>query len=61
MKSAIRSTRRGMFALVVAGALGFGATQAFAAPTEQPATDCSTCAQQCVEIGLCYQGYCRCA
>jgi hypothetical protein len=63
MKSSVRRIRHTAFALVMAGALWFGATQAFATPSEQPArvTDCSTCSQQCAEIALCYTGYCRCA
>jgi hypothetical protein len=53
---------RGMFALAVLSALGFGATQATAtviAPDQ--GGDCSACASQCVEIRLCYPGYCSCA
>jgi hypothetical protein len=64
MKTSLTRIYRGMFALAVVSALGFGATQAVAAPTAPKkvvATDCTTCAMQCVEIRLCYPGYCQCA
>lgn len=54
---------RGVFAAAVLAALGFGATQAAAAPSapKKITTDCSTCAAQCIDIRLCYPGYCQCA
>lgn len=66
MKTIRTRTYRGIFALTIAGAIGFGATQAFAAPFSGPGdTDlinsCEDCARQCVTIKLCQPGYCQCA
>lgn len=54
--------RNSVFALVIAGALGFGAAQAFAAPAEAPATHCSgTCTRECGTLGGVYKyGRCLC-
>jgi hypothetical protein len=43
--------RRVVFATAVAGALGFGATQAFAAPVEQKRAVCSSCWGKCPQFG----------
>ena len=56
---------RAMFSLAVAGAMGFGATQAFATPAAPAAPaaaafNCEQCAMQCAVIRLCYPGYCQC-
>lgn len=63
MKRNAATLYRGLFAAAVFTALGFGATQAAASPSapRKVATDCSTCADRCVEIRLCYPGYCQCA
>lgn len=65
MKSIHTLAYRGVFALAIAGAIGFGATQAFAAPFRNPDPDltsaCEDCARQCVTIKLCQPGYCECA
>lgn len=72
MRSTIHSFRRAAFAAAVAGALLFGAGQAFA---RTAATDCShadgvcyslpSCDYYCESIGSpgggCYQGCCFCA
>ncbi|HST62268.1 MAG TPA: hypothetical protein VLK84_26430 [Longimicrobium sp.] len=56
---------RGIFALAVATAMGFGATQAFAAPATGPGDliggDCESCARQCGTIKLCTPSSCECA
>lgn len=55
---------RGIFAFAVAGAVGFGATQAFAAPAAGPGdlvNSCEACAQQCGTIKHCSPGFCQCA
>ncbi len=55
---------RAIFALAVAGAVGFGATQAFAAPAgpgELISDNCESCARQCGTIKTCNPGYCECA
>lgn len=65
MKSIRSRISRAIFAFAVAGAVGFGATQAFAAPAAGPgdlvADNCETCAQQCGTIKQCSPGYCQCA
>jgi hypothetical protein len=65
MKSIRIVAQRAVFALAITGAIGFGATQAFAAPFRGPGTDlvsaCEDCARQCVTIKLCQPGYCECA
>lgn len=43
--------RRVAFATAVAGSLGFGATQAFAAPSEQKRAVCSSCWGRCPQFG----------
>ncbi len=44
--------RRAAFVAAVAGALGFGATQAFAAPREEGrAAACGTCWGRCPQFG----------
>ncbi|HST62269.1 MAG TPA: hypothetical protein VLK84_26435 [Longimicrobium sp.] len=64
MKSIRTRISHGIFAFAVAGAVGFGATQAFAAPASVSsgrANNCETCAQQCGTIKLCSPGFCQCA
>lgn len=65
MKSIRTLVYRGIFALAITGAIGFGATQAFAAPFQEPDPDlvnaCEDCARQCITIKLCQPGYCECA
>jgi hypothetical protein len=64
MKSLRTRIYRGLFAFAVVGALGFGAKEAFAAPSPDPdvvAGDCSECARQCGTILICNPGYCQCA
>lgn len=53
--------RQLVFATVVAGALGFGATQALAAPSEQKRAVCSSCWGRCPQFGGDYvNGRCIC-
>jgi hypothetical protein len=40
-----------LFGIAVAGTLGFGATQAFAVPTEHKREVCSTCWGRCPLFG----------
>lgn len=65
MKPIRTKISRVMFSALVVSALGFGGSQAFAAPSAAPvrsnARDCSACAQQCAVIKLCQPGYCQCA
>ena len=57
---------RSIFALAAACALGFGATQALAAPAEAAPPVCKkhTCDQQCIAMGLsggtCFGDECAC-
>lgn len=59
-------TRKGIFALAVAAALGFGAAQAFASPGAEAARACSQpqCDQYCKSRGAtggqCVMGGCMC-
>jgi hypothetical protein len=62
-----KGIRRWAFALLTAGALGFGGTQAFAAPGEPAARACNpdTCRSGCIRSGAftgrCVGGFCACA
>lgn len=63
--------RRGLLALAFAGAMGFGATQALAAPERGAVVGCkldgvyvSDCTAACrakgYDVGYCTAGYCLC-
>ncbi len=72
MRQTWTKLRSGMLALAVAGSLGFGATQAFAVPTQArlavcpysgPAfnTECEiSCRSQGYDFGFCRYGQCVC-
>jgi hypothetical protein len=58
--------RRGVFGALVAGALGFGAAEAFATPPQENPLRCDSgfCQQLCTTIGygngFCSRGSCFC-
>jgi hypothetical protein len=65
MRRATRPLRNALFALGIAGALGFGAQQAFARDTLSGTASCSTNRDcwhpaQCAAGGVCSNGTCVC-
>lgn len=51
MRTIQRRWRGALFGIAVAGTLGFGASQAFAAPQEERRAVCSTCWGRCPLYG----------
>lgn len=51
MRTTMRRGRGALFGLAVAGMLGFGASQAVAAPREEPRAVCSSCWGRCPQFG----------